>query len=92
MNLPKYNPKIDYSKSDLKVSVADNKLNISIKNIITSFDLASVFQRIANASEAEKKQFRVAAAGYEIHWYLIDEDISIPSLSNKARPEYRGEK
>lgn len=83
---------MNYSKADLNVSIDHNKLNISIKNEITSFDLNSVSKRLANASENEKKHFRVSASGYGIHWYLIDEDISIPALLNEAASEYRSKK
>lgn len=42
------------------------------------------FPRLANASPAERDNWRVAGAGYGIHWPDIDEDVSVEGLLRRA--------
>ena len=51
-------------------------------------DLKDVSPLLANATEAEQKEFEISPSGYGIHWPLIDEDISIDGLLGIAhRPD-----
>ncbi len=52
------------------------------------FELRKISERLANASEEELKQFTITPSGYGIHWYTIDEDISIPALLNEPIVPY----
>jgi hypothetical protein len=38
------------------------------------------YPRLFNATSAQRKNWRVAGAGYGIHWPDIDEDISVANL------------
>ena len=53
------------------------------------FELKKLSDRLANASDDQLKQFTVSPSGYGIHWYSIDEDISIPALLNEPIPPYK---
>lgn len=79
---------MNYLKADLKVLVENNKLLISLKDKTFSFDLDKISKRLATATEDERKHFRVSPSGYGIHWYLVDEDISIPALLNEPNVGY----
>lgn len=46
--------------------------------------LAQVSDRLANASEADRKIYRIAPSGYGIHWPTLDEDLSINGLLKLA--------
>lgn len=46
--------------------------------------LAQVSDRLANASEADRKIYRIAPSGYGIHWPTLDEDLSINGLLRLA--------
>jgi hypothetical protein len=46
--------------------------------------LAQVSERLANASEADRKIYRIAPSGYGIHWPTLDEDLSINGLLKLA--------
>lgn len=38
------------------------------------------FPRLSNASAAQRDNWRVAGAGYGIHWPDLDEDVSVEGL------------
>ena len=44
------------------------------------FPVTNISQKLLQASEAERNQYRIMASGYGIHWPLLDEDISIDGL------------
>lgn len=46
--------------------------------------LAQVSHCLANASEADRKIYRIAPSGYGIHWPTLDEDLSINGLLKLA--------
>jgi len=37
-------------------------------------------EKLANATDEEKKEYQISPSGYGIHWSKIDEDISIEGL------------
>jgi Protein of unknown function (DUF2442) len=48
------------------------------------------YPRLANASKAERENWKVCSGGYGIHWPDIDEDSSTEGLLRGApSPEYR---
>ena len=49
-------------------------------------DLASVSERLAKATPAQRRNFEVSPAGYGIHWPEVDEDLSIDGLIRLAHP------
>ncbi len=81
-------PEMNYLRGDLKVVVEKQKLLLTIKEKTYSFDLNKISKRLAAATEDEQKHFRISPSGYGIHWYLVDEDISIPSLLNEPKVGY----
>ena len=56
--------------------------------------LAEISERLASATEAQRRFFRVSPSGYGIHWPEIDEDLSVDGLieSSKARKYPRAAK
>jgi hypothetical protein len=47
--------------------------------------IAETSQRLANASETERKIYQVSPSGYGIHWPTLDEDLSIDGLLRLAQ-------
>jgi len=41
-------------------------------------------KRLSQATEAERKLYRISPSGYGIHWFTIDEDLSIDGLIRLA--------
>ena len=46
---------------------------------------AAVSERLAQASPAAQRSFRVSPSGYGIHWPELDEDLSVDGLIHSAR-------
>ena len=47
--------------------------------------IAETSQRLANASETERKIYQVSPSGYGIHWPTLDENLSIDGLLRLAQ-------
>ena len=48
------------------------------------------YPRLANASKADRENWKICGGGYGIHWPAIDEDLSTEGLLRGApSPEYR---
>jgi hypothetical protein len=61
-----------------------NWMVLAVDGRVYRLPLAQVSDRLANASEAERKIYRIAPSGYGIHWTLLDEDLSINGLLRLA--------
>lgn len=48
-------------------------------------ETATVSERLAQASPAARRAFRVTPSGYGIHWLEVDEDLSVDGLIRSAR-------
>ena len=42
---------------------------------------------LAQASDCDRRAYRIAPSGYGIHWYTLDEDLSINGLLKIASPK-----
>jgi hypothetical protein len=58
----------------------ENQLFIKIDNEEYSFHLKSISKILQNANDFERNTYEISASGYGIHWYLVDEDLSIDGL------------
>ena len=70
-------------KAPQSVKVEGELLIILYEGKEHRFKLPELSDRLATASQADRENFVVSAAGYGIHWPTVDEDISIHSLLNK---------
>ena len=71
-----------------KIRVEDFKIDsesvsFKIGGILYSFNLSEISKRLAEASDAERDDYKISPSGYGIHWSLLDEDLSIPALVSK---------
>ncbi len=41
-------------------------------------------KRLAQATDIERKMYRISPSGYGIHWYAIDEDLTTKGLIQLA--------
>lgn len=48
-----------------------------------SVELKSVSHKLLAAPELERNKFQISPSGYDIHWPLIDEDLSVKGLIQK---------
>ncbi|NET00823.1 MAG: DUF2442 domain-containing protein [Sphaerospermopsis sp. SIO1G2] len=57
-------------------------LSVDEKTYQIPIDQAS--KRLAQATDIERKMYRISPSGYGIHWYAIDEDLTIQGLIKLA--------
>ena len=66
------------------VKFAKDALSVALRDGRTITVPLSWYPRLLHASRAERKNWRVAGAGYGIHWPDIDEDLSTEGLLRGA--------
>ncbi|WP_069791014.1 DUF2442 domain-containing protein (plasmid) [Cyanobacterium sp. IPPAS B-1200] len=66
-------------------------INFTEREIILTVDqktyhlpLSEVSKKLDQASEMERKVYKISPSGYGIHWVMIDEDLSIDGLIKLA--------
>lgn len=57
---------------------------LSVDGQVFRLPLDQVSKRLASASEVERQMHRVSPSGYGIHWFSLDEDLSINGLIQLA--------
>jgi len=62
------------------VEIKGDIMSIIINDKTYQWQLKDVSEKLARASELEKRTFVISPSGYGIHWNLIDEDLSINGL------------
>ena len=62
---------------------------LAVDERIYRIDLKSVSDRLAKASDATRRSYRISPSGYGIHWPEIDEDLSIDGLIASGRPSHQ---
>ncbi|CAH0262916.1 hypothetical protein SRABI76_03534 [Microbacterium oxydans] len=62
------------------IEIDDQELHVRIKDGRTISVPLGWFPRLANASAAERLDWRLIGEGEGIRWHRIDEDISISAL------------
>jgi len=62
------------------ISFDTDSLILIIDNQSFKLRLTEISDKLANASELERNDFKISPSGYGIHWRLIDEDLSINGL------------
>lgn len=63
-----------------RVRVSDTSLSVDLVDGRTVSVPIEWYPRLAYATPAERANFRVAGAGYGIHWLDLDEDIGVEGL------------
>lgn len=58
----------------------DNKMFLRVDGTEYVFQLEKISNKLTKASQAERKRFEISPSGYEIHWPLLNEDLSIDGL------------
>jgi Protein of unknown function (DUF2442) len=76
--MPTFAVKFDAAAIDVKVT--DDQLFVVLADGRELGAPLAWFPRLANASEAQRKNWRLIGRGQGIHWADVDEDISVASL------------
>jgi hypothetical protein len=61
---------------------------ITVDNQTIKLKLKDISERLAEASEKERKDYIISPSGYGIHWPLLDEDLSINGLLKSSNKKH----
>jgi len=68
-----------------EVQVSDTSLHVTLHDGREISVSVSRFPRLQNASAEQRAYWQPAAAGFGIHWPLIDENLSVDGLLRMER-------
>ncbi|HBE41017.1 MAG TPA: DUF2442 domain-containing protein [Bacteroidales bacterium] len=60
-------------------------LILEINNQTIRLKLSEISEKLAKATDKQRKYFKVSPSGYGIHWPLLDEDLSVNGLLKAGR-------
>ena len=63
-----------------EVNFENDFIVIKVDGHICKYKLVELSQKLAIATDEEKREYQISPSGYGIHWPKIDEDISIEGL------------
>jgi hypothetical protein len=69
-----------YNISNIKFE--NDVMVLTIDNQLIKLKLSDISNKLANASDKQKSDYRISPSGYGIHWEQLDEDLSINGLLN----------
>jgi len=67
-----------YIISDIKFE--KDYLEMKIDNELFTFLLKDISDKLAKATDQERREYKISPSGYGIHWRILDEDLSINGL------------
>ena len=62
------------------ISFEQDSICLSIDGKVLVLPLEKVSKKLQDASDVQRKFFKVSPSGYGIHWPLIDEDLGVDAL------------
>lgn len=63
-------------------------LILTLDNQTFRLKLSEISEKLAKASDEERRDFKISPSGYGINWQLLDEDLSINGLLNVSRKKH----
>jgi len=72
-----------YNISDIQFD--NDYLIIKVNKSIIKVPICDASNKLAQASEVDRNDYKVSPSGYGIHWNRLDEDLSINGLLKLAR-------
>ena len=62
------------------ISFGQNTISLEIDGKPVELQLDGVSKKLKEASELQRKFYKISPSGYGIHWPLIDEDLSVDAI------------
>jgi hypothetical protein len=77
------------NKMDKQCSVSNIDFNgdlmiLSVDGKTYQIPILQASKRLTQATDIERKMYRISPSGYGIHWYAIDEDLTTQGLIKLA--------
>jgi hypothetical protein len=70
------------------ISFVSEFMVITVNSQTIKFRIKDISEKLANASEKERNDFKISPSGYGIHWPLLDEDLSINGMLKSSRKKH----
>jgi hypothetical protein len=67
-----------YNITDIRFE--NNYLILRVDNQLIKLNLTDISEKLVNATNSERKDFKISPSGYGIHWRQLDEDLSINGM------------
>jgi len=77
-----------YNVSNIKFD--QDYLILIVDNQQVRIKLSDISDKLAKATERERKDYKISPSGYGIHWRLLDEDLSINGLLKVSKESRLG--
>jgi hypothetical protein len=65
-----------------------DKLILILNDQKYTFNVNEISEKLANANENDRNNFKISPSGYGIHWPNIDEDLSVNGLLNQMKKSH----
>jgi hypothetical protein len=62
------------------ISFGQNTMSMTIDGKTFELPLDQVSKKLNDATDLQRKFYKVSPSGYGIHWPLIDEDLSVDAI------------
>jgi hypothetical protein len=62
------------------ISFGKHTISLAIDGKTVELPLDKVSMKLKDASDLQRKFYKVSPSGYGIHWPLIDEDLSVDAI------------
>jgi hypothetical protein len=66
------------------ISFGKDTILIVIDGRTIELPLEKISKKLMNASDIQRRLYKVSPSGYGIHWPLLDEDISVEAILKKT--------
>jgi len=63
-----------------KIYFDNDFIYIEIEGQTIKKNLESLSSKLKSATALQRNSFKISPSGYGIHWYLIDEDLSVAAM------------
>ena len=63
-----------------EVNFENDFIVIKVDGQTFNYKISELSEKLARATDEQKKEYQISPSGYGIHWPKIDEDISIEGL------------
>jgi len=75
---------MDKQHNILSIDFVGEWMILSVDGQTYQIPINQASKRLAQATDIERKMYRISPSGYGIHWYAIDEDLTTKGLIQLA--------
>jgi hypothetical protein len=77
--------KMDKQYNVSNIEFSGEWMILSVNEETYRLPIIQASKKLAQATDIERKMYRISPSGYGIHWYAIDEDITTKGLIKLAK-------